>query len=157
MFSKSAPVSSAIACNSNKIKPWISTDHTGVGILWIVMGLRFDLEEILIILAAKASDLFDKVFIVGPEHKNVPRLIGGPVLIIIKSTSKDMVITRQIYIQSTCILILMITRRDNFTSCWQSLRWWQWQGEHQGRTWKGSVVDSIHTRFEPIKTETKRS
>ena len=75
------------------------------------MELRFYLEEILIILAAKASNLFDKVFIVGPEHKYVPRLIRGPVLIIIKSTSKNMVITHQIYIQSTCIL--MITRRDD--------------------------------------------
>ena len=75
------------------------------------MVLRFYLEEILIILAAKASNLFDKVFIVGPEHKNVPRLIRKPVLIIIKATSKDMVITHQIYIQSTCIL--MITRRDD--------------------------------------------
>ena len=81
------------------------------------MVLRFYLEEILIILAAKASDLFNKVFIVGPEHKYVPGLIRAPVLIIIKSTSKDMVITRQIYIQSTRILILKIMKRDNFTSC----------------------------------------
>ena len=58
-----------------KVRVLRSPDHTGVDAMVIVRVLRFNLEEVLIILAAEASDFFDKIFVVGPENYYVPRHI----------------------------------------------------------------------------------
>ena len=90
-------------CWLSRFLPWQWEWWYGYCCMAKVRVLRFHLEKVLIVLAAKTSNFFNKIFVVGPEHQYVPHQF------ITKSS---------IWSASK----FMIIEGDDLTSYWQSLQ-----------------------------------